>query len=92
MKDISDVLDAVVDEQSFLLFVQSLIADCKQHENQSSDMSSSGGWANNTICDFLEGALSWAEDSDFGVEQDEELATNKWRQFAVFLYCGKIYE
>ncbi|WP_444875289.1 DUF7660 family protein [Microbulbifer okhotskensis] len=49
-------------------------------------------WANNSISEYLESACSWAEDSSFGVDQDPELKTNKWKQFAVFLYCGKIYE
>ena len=93
MKDISEILDEVVDEKSFLLFISALIVDRKRQEGKNSVQSSfSGEWANNTITDFLEGAVSWAEDTDFGVSQDSELEVNKWKQFAVFRYCGKIYE
>ena len=93
MKDLSEILDDVVCQKSFFLFVQALIVNRKQQENESSDsFGCSGDWANNTIADFLEGALSWAEDTEFGISQGEDLETNKWKQFAEFLYCGKIYE
>lgn len=93
MKDLSEILDEVVDQKSFLLFVSALIADRKHQEDKRSDpFGYSGDWANNTIADFLEGAVSWAEDTDFGVSQQEALEINKWKQFAEFLYCGKIYE
>jgi hypothetical protein len=51
-----------------------------------------GGWQNGTIEQFLEAALSWAEDTGFGRTQG--LADNvvPWRRLAVFLYTGKIYE
>ena len=93
MKDLSEILEDVVCQKSFLVFVSALIADRKQQEDKSADsFGYSGDWANNTIADFLEGALSWAEDSDFGISQDEEQEPNKWQQFAEFLYCGKVYE
>lgn len=93
MKDISELLDEVVDEKSFLVFASALIADRKRQEGKNSEESGfSGDWANNTITDFLEGAVSWAEDTDFGVSKDPDLEVNKWKTFAVFLYCGKIYE
>jgi hypothetical protein len=38
-----------------------------------------------------EAALSWAEDTDMGVDQGLPPEPS-WRAFAVFLYCGKIYE
>ncbi|WP_328820107.1 DUF7660 family protein [Permianibacter fluminis] len=81
------------DEETFLLFVQSLIADRVPHERRAADGAGfSGDWANNSISEFLEAAVAWAEASDFGVRHEPDLATNKWKQFAVFLYCGKIYE
>lgn len=82
MREPSKLLDEVKDEKSFLLFVKSLIKD-----RQSPD-----DWESNTIGEFLESSVAWAEDSDFGINQDSDLETNKWKQFAVFLYCGKIYE
>ena len=46
---------------------------------------------NITIEPFLEAACAWAEDTDFGARQDLSGAS-PWKKFAVFLYCGKIYE
>jgi len=49
------------------------------------------GWENGTIEAFLDAAASWAEASEFGKNQGLP-EDNPWRQFAIFLYCGKIYE
>ena len=49
-----------------------------------------GGWENSTMEDFLESATAWAESTNFG--ENQGLSGNPWRQFAAFLYCGKIYE
>ncbi|WP_165857215.1 hypothetical protein [Marinobacter sp. JSM 1782161] len=93
MKEVHEVLEEVKDEESFLAFVKVLIADRVPHEGKPTDEACfTEGWANNTIADFLESAVAWAEVSDFGLRQRGELADNKWKQFAVFLYCGKIYE
>ncbi len=93
MREPHEVLEEVKDETSFLLFVKSLIKDREVHEGAPIDeVGFAGDWANNSISDFLESAVAWAEDSDFGIRQDLELKSNKWKQFAVFLYCGKIYE
>jgi len=93
MREPHELLEEVKDEASFLLFVKSLISDREAHETKSIDeVGFAGEWANNSINGFLEAAVAWAEDSNFGVRQDSELEFNKWKQFAVFLYCGKIYE
>lgn len=55
------------------------------------DLCEANGWQNVTIDGFLAGANAWAEDSDFGKTQGIS-PDNPWRQFATFLYCGKIYE
>ena len=52
----------------------------------------SDDWANNSISNFLESAMAWADSSGFGISQDSGLKINKWKQFWVFLHCGKIYE
>jgi len=83
MKTLNDLLKEVQDKKTFYDFVHALENDFINNKDE---------WANNSINDFLEGASSWAEDSDFGSSQDATLAENKWKQFAVFLYCGKIYE
>ena len=93
MKELHKILDRVEDQKSFLIFVKALIEDRKPHENKPADEAGFiDDWANNSISDFLESAVAWAEDSNFGISQEPELKKNKWKQFAVFLYCGKIYE
>ena len=98
-------LEIVEDQTTFLEFVRVLIAD--RIEGAGSLETGGGigitmpdgrrlierddsGWNNFTISAFLEASLAWAEDSDFGKRQS--ISENPWRQFATFLYCGKIYE
>lgn len=93
MRELHEILDEVKDEKSFLDFAKALMKDREAHEGKPVDeVGFAGDWANNDIAGFLESAVAWAEDSDFGIRQDSDLQTNKWKQFAVFLYCGKIYE
>lgn len=73
-------LDQVRDAKTFLAFARALAEDLPNNE-----------WENTTIEDFLGGAIAWAQASNFGVDQGLQLS-NPWRQFANFLYCGKIYE
>jgi len=80
-----DFLDQVNDGQTFLRFARALAEDRAAALPEGTD------WQNNTIESFLECAVAWAESSDFGARQGLD-PSNPWRQFAVFLYCGKIYE
>ncbi len=73
-------LDQVRDAKTFLAFARALVEDLPNNE-----------WENTTIKAFLDGAIAWAQASNFGVDQGLQLS-NPWRQFANFLYCGKIYE
>ena len=82
MMQLHERLEAVNDEATFLAFVQALAADRQQNAEE---------WENDSIEGFLESASSWAEDSDFGSRQGLSSAS-LWKKFAVFLYCGKIYE
>jgi predicted Ser/Thr protein kinase len=91
--------DKVHDEQSFLKFIQALIADrtdeVKREKIKSSLPYSAGanGWENITIEDYLESASAWAVDSNFGrTLHAGKFNNNSWSQFANFLYAGKIYE
>ena len=88
--------DSVTDEASFLAFVRGLEVDRRLaaalEEQDPDGYDAPRGWQNNTIEQFLESALAWAEDSQFGRRQDLGEATSPWRRLAVFLYCGKIYE
>ncbi|MBO3273704.1 DUF7660 family protein [Pseudomonas schmalbachii] len=79
--ELHEQLDEVNDSATFLRFARALAAD----------KATGNGWENTTIEAFLDGAISWAEDSDFGLSQGLT-PSNPWQQFAVFLYCGKIYE
>lgn len=93
---LEDYLEQVVDQESFLVFARAL-RDDKEDEMQKewakpSNPYSHGwnGWQNATIEGFLESAVAWAEDSDFGSKI--EPTDNPWKKFALFLYGGKIYE
>ncbi len=95
--DGSNLLEKVEDAPSFLAFARALAADRSRAAGEEKAAPRSlygpdaGGWENTSIESFLDAAISWAEDSDFGLAQGLSPA-NPWRQFAVFLYCGKIYE
>jgi len=93
MKELHEILEEVHDKKTFINFAKALMLDRKPHEGlPSNEIGFIGDWANNDICGFLEGAIAWAEDSDFGLRQNPSLESNPWRQFATFLYCGNIYE
>lgn len=95
--ELHELLEKVTDSNSFLEFVHALRADrldslAKEAKEPSSPYAASAnGWENLTIEAFLEGAAAWAESTDFGVKQGIP-ESNYWKRFAVFLYCGKIYE
>lgn len=90
-------LERVTDQESFLAFARALAQDRTSAAQAQSEHpaplygSNAGGWENTSIEAFLGAAASWAEDSNFGATQDLGTAS-LWRKFAVFLYCGKIYE
>lgn len=97
MADLARLLEQVSDRASFFAFVRALIADradaaAKEQVEPSNPWGpGANGWENDTIEAFLEAALRWAEDTNMGVSQGLADAPT-WRAFAVFLYCGKIYE
>ena len=79
--DLNARLEAVTDRDSFLAFVRALVADRQTGQ----------GWESDSIEQFLDAAAAWAEDSQFGDSQGLKEAS-PWKRFAVFLYCGKVYE
>jgi hypothetical protein len=90
-------LEQVTDRDSFFAFVKALIEDRKDEIAKEKITPSNpygpgaNGWENGTIEDFLEAALAWAKATKMG--QSQELSGEpSWKAFAVFLYCGKIYE
>lgn len=82
----------VEDLATFLEFVEALIDDREQdvlkEKEQRGSQTNAGRteWENETIEDYLFGALRWAQDSG------QMSAAPSWKAFATFLYCGKIYE
>ena len=91
--ELHEALDRVDGPTSFIEFVEHLIADRQEEQDDQVDMFGRGpnGWENHSIEDFLEAAVRWAKDSRFGRDQGLE-SVSPWKQFAEFLYCGKIYE
>lgn len=87
MTPLHEQLEDVTDEATFLAFVDALAKD----RRGSVYAESPEAWENESIEDFLEAACSWAKDSQFGLRQGLSSAS-PWKRFAVFLYCGKIYE
>lgn len=78
METLNNLLENVKDEKYFLLFIKALMADREPCEGQPlNGVGLSNDWANNTISDFLEASVSWAEDSNFGLTQVLELVKNK---------------
>lgn len=95
--DLNELLDAVVDEDSFVAFLSALGADRadeveKEKQNPSSPYGpGANGWENGTIEAFLESASSWAEASKNGLELYKK-PDNPWRRCADIIFMGKKYE
>jgi hypothetical protein len=93
MRDLHKLLEQVTDKNTFLQFVEALIADRKEEvekekTNPSNSYSSgANGWENGTIEQYLESSVAWAKASPTSLKQE-----NLWKSFAEFLYMGKIYE
>lgn len=93
---LDELLHAVDYEASFLRFAKALLADKVDEDEKEkvnpSDPYSAGcnGWQNSGIAQFLDAAIAFAKDTDFGITFRK--SSNPWMKFAVFLYGGKIYE
>jgi len=97
--DVWAALNAVNDQETFLVFVRKLIEDRKdevaREEVKPSMRYGPGvnGWENTSIEGFLDAAAAWAESTDFGQTGWPLLEKeNIWRRFAHFLYSVKVYE
>jgi hypothetical protein len=80
--DLLQALDCVEDEKTFLIFVEVLRRDFEFDDEE---------WENHTIDAFLAAGQSWAENPKFGLRRSL-VEASPWKKFAVFLYCGKIYQ
>lgn len=95
--ELHEQADAVDDGHTLLEFIKALIADREDELAKESRYPCSpytagvNGWQNGSIEGFLSAATAWAESTKFGKTQGLS-DDNPWRQFAAFLYCGKIYE
>lgn len=95
--ELHELLEKVVDSNSFLEFVNALRDDrLNALANEAAGAmplcgAGSDGWESRTIEAFLDGAVRWGEATNVGVSQGIP-ESNYWKRFAVFLYCGKIYE
>jgi hypothetical protein len=69
VSDLDELLERVLDRDSFLAFVRGLVADrvaeaAKEREQPSSAYGlRANGWENGTIEAYLDAALAWTEDN-----------------------------
>jgi hypothetical protein len=85
-------LKSVDDEASLIAFARALLVDREAAEGALLSLDGfKGDWANNSIAEFLEAAVAWAEDSEFGAHPGPK-AANPWALFAAFLWAGRGYE
>lgn len=89
-----ELLQRVVDRDSFIQFVTALAAeraDAERMEREEPARYQLGGahnWQNGDISSFLFGSLAYFKDTR---NRDPEEPPS-WKLFAKFLYLGKIYE
>lgn len=86
--------NTVTDRDSFIRFVEWLIADrleaddAERTDPEGYRWGGANGWQNSSIASFLESATAGAEaQNDWGNANGPS-----WKDVAVFLYLGKIYE
>ena len=97
MSDLQSLADQVVDEQTFLNFVNALAEDWEDERQREAIAPSSpyepgaNGWENATIGAFLERAASWAGATTRGTPFYAP-PENTWRRCAHILLAGKFYE
>ena len=87
-----ELLDSISSRESFIQFLEALIADRYHLIGQEKVVPSSpysaeaNGWENSSIENFLEAMQAWAKDSQ------ALNAEPSWRGFAQLLLAGKSYE
>ena len=86
-KSLFEILDAVQDEYSFILFLKALVKD-RENAIKSEDKDD---WQNISIESFFESAIAWAECSKDGLRFYTK-SDNPWKRCADMIYMGKIYE
>ena len=94
---VHDLLKQVTDRNSFFQFVEALIDDWEDEKAKERIQPrrpygpGANGWENGSIGNYLGAALRWARDTNMGGRQGLPEGPS-WKTFAIFLYCGKVYE
>jgi hypothetical protein len=100
MKDqLSQLVEGVLDEASFLLFLKALADDWNDERAKEALHPSpafgpgANGWEHGTIGQFLESMVAWANAKPIEGTRPNELAPeNIWRRAAHIVLAGKYYE
>jgi hypothetical protein len=93
-QDIFQLLEQVRDRESFIAFARALADErgrAEQLERTEPDRYSTGGaldWQNGDIASFIHAGLEYFSPGPNRFEGDQPA----WKDFAIFLWFGKIYE
>ena len=91
---LANLLDAVVDRESFVAFVTAMAAEREKAEEMERaepsryQLGGALGWENGDISSFLYAALVYFESRPYHQPEDSP----SWKMFADLLWFGKIYE
>jgi hypothetical protein len=100
-KKLEELLQSVTDRDSFLAFLSALIADRKaaeERERSNPDRyrwgaAVPGDWEHSSISSYLGAAACYFKHPIYSHrDTPSHSAPLSWRDFAEFLYLGKIYE
>lgn len=95
--DLDELLERVIDEQSFIRFIEALGSDfaservLEEMTPSSPYESSVLGWENESVDTFLDAAAAWATASTRSSSQNVPVS-NVWQRCASILLAGKFYE
>jgi len=81
MRTLFELVNDVVDENTFLDFIKELQKDKLKNRD----------WENNSIESFLEASFEWGKASINGLQYYDK-PENVWKRCAQIIYMGKIYE
>jgi hypothetical protein len=92
-------LEAIVDEETFVDFLEALSADWADERAREAVSPSNpygpgaNGWENTAFSDILEATVAcWRDNRRMGGSPVDETTGNAWRAAATIIYHGKYYE